>query len=265
MGWTGRLVSIQRTFLTNKTRKLDPRYAAAEFLWYFTAGNLDMISYYAPQYKNFAEDDGTINGAYGPRLMSQYTTLIELLGQLPNTRRAVIGLWTPRDLDVADYSKDVPCTLSYQFIIDDGKLNMIATMRSNDAWLGFPYDVFVNTCIQRLIAGELVLEPGWYQHQVGSMHIYEKDVANATLAYDEQSVSENCFYGCGSNIHNVSTANAHERAFRIHGEMYGSSNVNGFVKELLYCVTEPQKLQTKVLKDAYIRRHGLSWQDDTVS
>jgi hypothetical protein len=260
MGWTGRLNSLKRTFLTNKTRKLDPRYAAAEFLWYFTEGGLEMISHYAPQYKNFAEVDGTINGAYGPRMRPQLSYLLELLQHSPNTRRAVIALWTARDLDIADYSRDVPCTLNFQFIIDDDKkLNMIATMRSNDVWLGFPYDVFVNTGVQRLIAGVLGLSTGWYQHQVGSMHVYEKNVEDAIKAYDEGSIGGVCFKDTDSRLCDVDLAINLERIYRKELTLGNVNFVRGFVEDILNCCINPSQIESEVLKNAYIRRHGLSW------
>ena len=54
----------------------------------------------------------------------------------------IINIWreNPRS------SKDIPCTLSLQFFLREASdqlwLHTIATMRSNDAWLGVPYDTF---------------------------------------------------------------------------------------------------------------------------
>jgi thymidylate synthase len=40
-----------------------------ETLWYLAGSNeLDFIKYYIKIYGKFAESDGTVNGAYGPRL-----------------------------------------------------------------------------------------------------------------------------------------------------------------------------------------------------
>ena len=50
---------------------------------------------------------------------------------------------------------------------------MMTTMRSNDIYLGFPYDVFVFTMIQRYVAGAIDMEVGPYHHHVGSMHLYD--------------------------------------------------------------------------------------------
>jgi thymidylate synthase len=57
-----------------------------------------------------------------------------------------------------------------------GKLEAITTMRSNDVILGLPYDIFLFTMLQEMMAVELELELGVYHHIVGSLHIYESDL-----------------------------------------------------------------------------------------
>ncbi len=48
-------------------------------------------------------------------------------------------------------------------------------MRSNDAFLGLPHDVFAFTFIQELVARSLGVKLGVYSHFVGSLHLYETD------------------------------------------------------------------------------------------
>ena len=48
-------------------------------------------------------------------------------------------------------------------------------MRSNDLWLGFPFDVFQFANMQVLMAMELGVELGTYTHIAGSLHLYERD------------------------------------------------------------------------------------------
>jgi len=103
--------------------------------------------------------------------------VITLLQEKPNTRQAVITMWNGGDLlhaIIGDH-KDLPCTLSLQFLLRGRLLHCIATMRSNDVWLGLPYDVFAFTCLQRLIADALKVKTGMYVHQVGSLHVYERN------------------------------------------------------------------------------------------
>lgn len=71
---------------------------------------------------------------------------------------------------------EAPCTAALQFIRRRERLHMIAMMRSNDAYLGFPHDVFCFTMIQELIARSLGIRLGEYHHFATSLHLYETDV-----------------------------------------------------------------------------------------
>jgi len=151
-----------------------------ETLWYLAGSDqLDFIKYYLSNYRQFAERDGTIHGAYGPRLLSmrgkvdQIETVTNLLERKPSSRQAVIQLFNAEDL-LKPYN-DIPCTCTVQFLIRKGTLNTITHMRSNDAFLGLPHDVFAFTFIQELVARTLRLKLGSYKHMVGSLHIYDSD------------------------------------------------------------------------------------------
>lgn len=62
---------------------------------------------------------------------------------------------------------------------------MNTTMRSQDVWLGFPYEVFTNTLIQELLAGWLGAELGEYHHHIDSLHLYAEHLPAAEqLAHD---------------------------------------------------------------------------------
>jgi thymidylate synthase len=187
LGWSGQLSAQgQRTFLTNPERGLSPSYAAAETLWYMSGQKKsEMLERYAPSYKKFAPD-GQAHGAYGPRVMTQLKYIINTLRRQPHSRQAVVNIWTPEDLRLATLENtvpDLPCTIAWQFLVRNGTLHMSVAMRSNDAWKGFPYDVFAFTCFQRVIAHELGIRVGPYQHHViGSMHLYERDAKRAQRA-----------------------------------------------------------------------------------
>lgn len=167
-----KLLDPKSNLVFNKRRAISPAYAAAELIWYMRqTEQIDMIEHYAPQYRKFAPD-GKAQGAYGPRLCGDEAkdALIELEAN-PNSRRACIALFT----ELFGHSLDVPCTQGLQLLIRDGKLNVICTMRSNDVWLGLPYDLFCFTTLQQIWAETLGVDVGWYVHQVGSMHLYDKN------------------------------------------------------------------------------------------
>jgi thymidylate synthase len=62
-----------------------------------------------------------------------------------------------------------------QFLMRNDKLHAITTMRSNDAWLGFPLDIYQFTLFQRIVAAAIHTSLGLYVHNVGSMHLYSRD------------------------------------------------------------------------------------------
>lgn len=134
---------------------------------------LDLAS--GSRFSQFA-NGGRLLGAYGPRAHRQLLAVEALLKRDPDSRQAVVSLWTGGEHDVT--SRDVPCTTTLQFFIRGGSLQLRVTMRSNDAWLGLPYDLMMFSCLQRTMACALGVEPGEYAHSVGSMHLYERD-ANA--------------------------------------------------------------------------------------
>lgn len=166
-----------------------PISALGELLWYL-AGSRDLgfISYYVPIYKDESEDGKTVRGAYGPRLFrsrgqDQIRNVIETLQRKSTSRRAVIQIFDSSDL--ARNYKEIPCTCTLQFLCRGRRLHMITSMRSNDAFLGLPHDVFAFTMLQELIARSIGVEPGVYDHAVGSLHLYRRDEAKAASYLDE--------------------------------------------------------------------------------
>lgn len=152
-----------------------------ELFWYLSKTNkLDHITYYLSIYKDYSDDQQTIYGGYGPRLFNmhnkfdQIKNIIKLLTERPWSRRAVIQLFDASD--IVEYHKDIPCTCTLQFIVRDSRLFMFTNMRSNDAFLGLPHDIFVFTMIQEIIARSLNCELGTYKHYVGSLHLYKNNL-----------------------------------------------------------------------------------------
>jgi thymidylate synthase len=189
----GALICLRdpRARLSWSQDRLVPYSSIGEVLWYLAGSDEpDFISYYIPAYRDTPLQDGRVPGAYGPRIfgpppMNQIDSAIALLRQRPTSRRAVAQIFSAADLAASLGSTDakdlpeVPCTCTLQFLIRDGKLNLVAHMRSNDAYLGLPHDVFCFTMIQELVARGVGVELGSYFHSVGSLHLYEKDESAA--------------------------------------------------------------------------------------
>ena len=166
-----------------------------ELLWYLAGTNdLEYICYYLPRYKEDSEDGKTIYGGYGPRLFktrgqNQVENVLQMLKGNPFSRKAVIQLFDSDDLAIV--RKEIPCTCTLQFMIRKNQLHMFTHMRSNDAYIGLPHDVFCFTMLQEIIARSLSVELGTYKHFVGSLHLYEKDIEGAGQYLDEGWQSSN--------------------------------------------------------------------------
>ncbi|GHJ35419.1 thymidylate synthase [Streptomyces sp. TS71-3] len=163
-------------------RILNPAFAVAETVWILSGTDDPWIFDYNSQLKQYT-DDGVLRGAYGPRLrawaggIDQLRRVVDILRADPDSRRAIVQVFDPAR-DAAGHS-DVPCTLGFRFHLRHGRLHMSTTMRSQDVWVGMPYDLFCFTTIHELVAGWLDVRPGMYRHHVDSFHIYESDIERA--------------------------------------------------------------------------------------
>ncbi len=159
-----------------------PFTCLGELCWYLAKTNdLGFISYYIPAYRKFADGD-EIFGGYGPRLfdwggVDQIANVIDLLRHNSFSRKAVIQLFDAED--IVEEHKDVPCTCTLQFMIRREHLLMFVNMRSNDAYLGLPHDIFCFTMLQEIMARTLNVELGTYKHAVGSLHLYQPNIDSA--------------------------------------------------------------------------------------
>ncbi|MDE7423050.1 MAG: thymidylate synthase [Lachnospiraceae bacterium] len=167
-----------RNVMKNNIRRLPMKYAIGEMLWYMSGNkNLSEIQKYTTAWNRMSDDGETVNSNYGWCIkykfgFDQWEYVKDLLRNSPETRQAVIHIKTAD----CEESKDVNCTVCIQFFIRDGKLHATTYMRSNDIWMGFPYDVFQFTCMQILMSMELGVEIGTYTHIVGSLHLYKRDL-----------------------------------------------------------------------------------------
>jgi thymidylate synthase len=163
-------------------RVLNPAFAAAEAVWILSGSDDPWICTYNERLADYT-DNGRFMGAYGPRLrhwhgvVDQLDHVRQVLIKDPQSRQAVIQLFDPA-VDFQGH-KDVPCTLGYRFFLRDELLHMHTTMRSQDLWRGFCYDIFAATMLQELLAGWLNAGLGSYRHFADSLHLYASDVPAA--------------------------------------------------------------------------------------
>lgn len=156
-------------------RGIKPFIAAAEALQLIGQISVpELMIAGASQFGRYT-DGGIFHGAYGVRVHGRIKPVIDKLCEDPWSRQAVLSIYDSRQ-DLGASVRDVPCTISLQFIGRDDRLDMRTSMRSNDVWLGLPYDLHQFIALQAAIAKDLNIEVGTYVHSVGSLHAYEHDL-----------------------------------------------------------------------------------------
>lgn len=158
-------------------------YMISEPLWVIDGSNhLE----WAPEIEKiqapYSDDGHVLNGAYGPPFKQQLSYVVNKLNEDRNSRQAVMTIWkrAPKP------SKDIPCTVAIQFVIREGIIHSIVTMRSSDVGMGLPYDMLTFTCMAAEVASRLKepVELGDCYITAGSRHIYADQMDTLNKVYN---------------------------------------------------------------------------------
>jgi thymidylate synthase len=139
------------------------------------AGEADPALFVAAsvQYARYVDPEtGELEVAYGPRVGTQMADAERRLRNDPSCRQAHVDFWRP-GFDVP-LLRAYPCVVSCGFTTHAGRLDAYVEMRSNDAWLGLPYDMFAFAQLQATLANVLGCGLGEYSHYARTLHLYEK-------------------------------------------------------------------------------------------
>lgn len=160
----------------NPQRNLSLRYLVGEIQWYLSGSNkVEDIGKYAKMWYDLSDDGETVNSAYGYRIFhkfgfDQLQYCIDKLKKNPYDRQCILHIKEASNKP----TKDTPCTCLLQFTCFNGRLNLHTYMRSNDIWLGLPYDMGFFTVLLQIVSKEVDLPVGVYYHTVGDLHLYER-------------------------------------------------------------------------------------------
>ncbi|CAD6562649.1 thymidylate synthase [Paraburkholderia sabiae] len=187
-------------------RKLNAVFAIVEACWVLRGSNeLAPLAREIATYGDFSDDGVTLNGAYGYRLRSyfdfdQIEQGLEILKLDPSSRRVVLSLYDTDDL--GKRSKDIPCNTSVFLKIIDRKLDLTVINRSNDLFLGVPYNIFTFGILQAYLAKRLGMDIGNQRHFTDCLHAYTENLlkieaivrANKLSEVEERSAAFNWEY-----------------------------------------------------------------------
>lgn len=141
---------------------------------------------YGCQYRSFRgvkeikdpmySQDGSIHGYnvyYQTVEIDQVKNVIEQIKHNPVSRRLVVSAWNPVELDVSSLP---PCHYSYQFSVDSDKLSLMYNMRSNDLFLGCPFNIASYALLLHIVARMTNKIPHELIASLGDCHIYKNHV-----------------------------------------------------------------------------------------
>jgi thymidylate synthase len=118
---------------------------------------------YGAQWRRFNYYDDPASGE------DQIAGIINQLRHHPDSRRIILSAWNPMVLHEQALP---PCHYAAQFRVINGKLNCMLNMRSNDVFLGAPFNIASYSLLTHILAREVGLEVGDFVHTIGDAHIY---------------------------------------------------------------------------------------------
>lgn len=183
------------------TKKLHIRSILHELLW-FLKGDTN-IRYLQENgvtiWDEWATPDGELGPVYGAQWRKwrgddgkeydQVAQLVDGLKNNPNSRRHIINGWnvaylpnesqSPVDNAAAGRMALPPCHLLYQFYVANGKLSASLYIRSNDLFLGNPYNTASLAFLTHMLAQQCDLDVGEIVISIGDCHLYSNHLEQA--------------------------------------------------------------------------------------
>ncbi len=106
----------------------------------------------------------------------QIATMLKDLSGNPNGRRHIVSAWNPQQ--EAEMSLP-PCHLYQQYAVNNGRLDSMFLMRSNDFVYGNPFNMMGYAYLNHVFSKVLKLKPGRLVYEGVDVHIYNNQLKMA--------------------------------------------------------------------------------------
>ncbi len=185
------------------TKKLHTRSIIYELLWFLRGDtNIQFLQDNGVSiWDEWANEQGELGPVYGAQWRNwpgpdgakhdQVVSLLEGLKNKPDSRRHIISGWnvaclpdetkTPQENVAAGKMALPPCHLLYQWYVAQGKLSGSLYIRSNDFFLGNPYNTCSLAFFTHMLAQQCDLDVGDIIISIGDCHLYNNHLEQAKL------------------------------------------------------------------------------------
>ena len=163
------------------TKKVHLKSIIHELLWFLrgetNVGSLQEAG--VSIWDEWADERGELGPVYGYQWRSwpapdggsidQIATLVDQIRTNPDSRRLIVSAWNVGDLDRMALA---PCHSLFQFYVAEERLSCQLYQRSDDLFLGVPFNIASYALLTLMIAQVTGLEPGEFVHTFGDAHLY---------------------------------------------------------------------------------------------
>lgn len=176
-----------------------------EWSW-FVSGSTNIKDLKATIWDEWATEDGSVGPIYGEQwiawptkdggTINQINYVVNLLKSNPDSRRILFHGWNVEYLPDESVSAQenvknglmslAPCHLLYQFYVVDNKLSLKLTIRSNDLFLGCPFNTAQGALWVHILAQQCGLGLGDLIISIGDAHIYNTHIQQVDTQLSRQ-------------------------------------------------------------------------------
>lgn len=199
----GRMVRYDLTlgFPLLTTKKLHIRSILHELLWFLRGDtNIKYLKDHGVSiWDEWATPEGELGPVYGYQWrrwpdgkgghIDQIATLVEGLKNNPDSRRHIFHAWNVAQLpdenqkpweNAAQGRMALPpCHLLYQFYVANDKLSAMLYIRSNDLFLGHPFNCASLALLTSMLAQQCGYQPGEIVIAMADAHLYSNHIEQA--------------------------------------------------------------------------------------
>ncbi|WP_296210833.1 thymidylate synthase [Psychrobacter sp. UBA3480] len=150
-------------------------WATAEQTAKFNRPEGELGPIYGHQWRNYGATKKA-DGSYNNDGVDQIKRVIHEIKTNPDSRRLIVSGWNPAE---ADQVALPPCHTFFQFFVVNGKLSCQLIMRSNDNFLGAPFNICSYFLLLMMVSQVCNLEVGEFIWNAGDCHLYNNHIEQA--------------------------------------------------------------------------------------